>query len=135
DHLDLGDEGRNARGASGGREMTAVYGLYVDPDAAQTAVDNLRAAGVPSGEITVISAEPFEEYEFSHHHKATWMFWIAGGAGAVGLTFGAWLARMTEISWPLPTGGMPIVAWWPNLVIMFELTMLFAMVATVVTLL
>jgi len=38
-------------------------------------------------------------------------------------------------AWPLQTGGMPIVAMWPNLVVIFELTMLFAIVATVVTLL
>ncbi len=29
---------------------------------------------------------------------------------------------------------MPVVAWWPNLIIMFELTMLGAIIATVVTL-
>ena len=29
---------------------------------------------------------------------------------------------------------MPIVAWWPNLIIIFELTMLGAILATVVTL-
>ncbi len=115
--------------------MTAVYGLYLDPATAQAAVDKLRAAGVAADEITVISSEPFEHYDFSRRDKGTWMFWIAGAAGAVGLSFGAWLARLTQISWPLPTGGMPIVAWWPNLVIVFELTMLFAMLATVITLL
>jgi hypothetical protein len=42
---------------------------------------------------------------------------------------------MTALSWPIQTGGMPIVAWWPNLVVIFELTMLFAILATVGTLL
>ena len=41
---------------------------------------------------------------------------------------------MTELAWPLPTGNMPIVAWWPNLIVMFELTMLGAILATVITL-
>ena len=31
-------------------------------------------------------------------------------------------------------GGLPIFAWWPNLIIIFELTMLGAITATVVTL-
>ena len=115
--------------------MRAVYALFDDPDSAQMAVDNLRAAGVADPEITVISSEPFEEYDFSHRDKATWIFWIAAAAGGAGLAFGYWLTSMTERSWPLPTGGMPIVAFWPNLVIMFELTMLFAIVATVITLL
>jgi len=45
------------------------------------------------------------------------------------------LAYLTETLWPLVTGGMPIVSWWPNIIIMFELTMLGAILATVVSLL
>src|SRR5262249_51379978 len=98
-------------------------------------LENLRAAGASDRDITVVSSEPFEEYEFSHRDKATWMYWVAGVGGAVGLSFGYLLTSMTERDWPLPTGGMPIVAPWPNLVIIFELTMLFAILATVGTLL
>ncbi len=115
--------------------MSAVYALYSDPESAQVAVDRLRAAGVPDGEITVISSEPYESHEFGARDKSTWMFRIAAVGGAVGLTFAYWLTRTTEQAWPLPTGGMPIVANWPNLIIMFELTMLFAVLSTVATLL
>jgi hypothetical protein len=115
--------------------MKAVYGLYSDPDSAQQALENLRAAGASDRDITVVSSEPFEEYEFSDRDKATWMYWVAGVGGAVGLCFGYLLTSMTERDWPLSTGGMPIVAPWPNLVIIFELTMLFAILATVGTLL
>jgi hypothetical protein len=114
--------------------MKAVYALYSDPDDVQRAVDGLRKAGVADDHITIISSEPIEEYEFSHRHAATWMHWIAGGGGALGLAIGTWLAVLTERSWPIPTGNMPIVAWWPNLIIMFELTMLGAILATVITL-
>ena len=41
---------------------------------------------------------------------------------------------MTELAWPLQTGNMPIVAWWPNLIVIFELTMLGAILATAITL-
>lgn len=115
--------------------MKAVYALFADPDSAQRAVENLRDAGVADREITVISSEPFEDHEFSHRDRATWIYWIAAAGGVVGLTFGYWLTSVTQRAWPLQTGGMPIVAMWPNLVVMFELTMLFAIVATVVTLL
>lgn len=115
--------------------MTAVYALFPDADAAQAAVDRLSAEGLTRQDITVISSEPFEDHAFSHEDRSTWMFWIAGAGGAFGLAFGYWLTRMTELAWPLPTGGMPIVALWPNLIIMFELTMLSAVLATVVTLL
>jgi len=114
--------------------VNAVYALYRDPDDVQRAVDNLRAAGIQEEAITVISSEPIEEYEFSHRHAATWLYWIAGAGGVLGLLVATWLARFTEIAWPLPTGNMPIVAWWPNLIIMFELTMLGAILATVITL-
>ena len=115
--------------------MKAIYALYPDPDSAQLAVGSLRAAGVADRDIIVISSEPFEDYEFSHRDKATWLYWIAGLGGLLGLAAGAWLTSMTEKAWPLPTGGMPIVSLWPNLVVTFELTMLGAILATVVTLL
>jgi hypothetical protein len=114
---------------------TPVYALYPDPDAAQRAVNGLRAAGVPARDIVVISSEPFEEYEFSHRDKASWLYGIAAGGGLLGLAFGYWLTTMTEKAWPLNTGGMPIVAMWPNLIVMFELTMLGAILATVISLL
>ena len=115
--------------------MSAGYALFPDPDSAQAAVDQLRAEGVSSRELTVISSQPFEDHEFSHADKPTSMFWIAGGGAVVGMVFAWWFTRMTELSWPLPTGGMPIVSTWPNLIIIFELTMLFAVLSTVVTLL
>jgi hypothetical protein len=115
--------------------VSAVYALYPSPEAAQRAVDGLRAAGIADGRITILSAEPFEEHEFAHRDKATWMGWIALAGGITGLACATWLARLTELAWPLRTGNMPIVAWWPNLIIMFETTMLFAILATVLTLL
>ena len=114
--------------------MKAIYGLYTDPEAAQLAVDTLRKDGVPGSLITVITSQPYEEFEFSHRYKQTWLFWIAAGGGALGLLSGLGVALITEKSWPLVTGGMPIVAWWPNIIIMFELTMLGAILATVVSL-
>jgi hypothetical protein len=114
--------------------VTAIYGLYSDPAAAQYAVDQLRKAGIADRAITVIASQPHEEYEFSHRYKETWIFWIAAGGGFLGLCVGLALAYITETFWPIVTGGMPIVAWWPNIIILFELTMLGAILATVVSL-
>jgi hypothetical protein len=115
--------------------MKAVYALYPDPTAAQRAVNGLREAGVADGDITIISAEPIERHELGHRDHETYMFWIAAAGGIIGLAVATWLTRMTELSWPLNVGNMPIVAWWTNLIIMFELTMLGGIVAAVVTLL
>jgi hypothetical protein len=114
--------------------MNAIYGLYDNPETAQRAVDGLRAAGVADADIQVMSSEPFEEYEFSHRDSATWMHWIAGVGGIAGCTGAYLLTTMTQQSWPLKTSGMPIVAPWPNLIVIFEMTMLGAILATVLTL-
>lgn len=115
--------------------MSAVYGLYEDGQAAQRAVNALRSAGVADQEITVITSEPMEHFEFGEMNKGTWIWYIASIGGLAGLLFATWFTRMTELAWPLPTGNMPIVSWWPNLIVIFELTMLGAILATVATLL
>ena len=114
--------------------MRAVYGLYGDGQSAQQAVNRLRAAGIADRDITVLSAQPMEDYEFGHMDKATWMWWIACGGGLVGMATAFGLSWLTETSWPINVGGLPTFAWWPNLIIIFELTMLGAIVATVITL-
>jgi hypothetical protein len=115
--------------------VSAIYALYPDGDSAQRAVDGLRRAGVDDTAITVISDQPMEAYEFGEMDRHTRIWYIASAGGFVGLAFSTWLTRMTELSWPLPTGNMPIVSWWPNMIVMFEMTMLFAILATVGTLL
>ena len=114
--------------------MKAVYGLYPDGQAAQQAVNRLRAAGFADRDITILSPQPMEDYEFGQRDKATWMWWIACAGGAVGMATAFGLAWITEMSWPIDVGGLPTFSWWPNLIIVFELTMLGAIVATVATL-
>ena len=114
--------------------MKAIYGLYTHGADAQTAVDRLRAAGVAERDITVLSPEPREDMPFSHMHSRTYMWSFACLGGVIGFSLATGLALLTETSWPINVGGLPIVAWWPNLIIMFELTMLGAILATVITL-
>ena len=114
--------------------MSATYALFPDGDGAQRAVNALRSAGLGDADITVLSAEPMEHYEFGEMNRTTRIWYIAALGGLIGLAIGTWLPRMTELAWPLPTGNMPIVAWWPNMIVMFELTMLGAILATVATL-
>ena len=114
--------------------MKAVYGLYPDGQSAQQAFNRLRAAGVATSDITVITAQPMEDFEFGNLDKATWMWWFACLGGLIGMSVGFGLSWLTETSWPLNVGGLPIFAWWPNLIIIFELTMLGAISATAVTL-
>jgi hypothetical protein len=114
--------------------VKAIYGLYPNGQSAQQAVNRVRAAGFADRQITVFSAQPMEDYEFGQRDAATWMWWIACGGGLVGMATAFGLAWLTETSWPINVGALPTFAWWPNLIIIFELTMLGAIVATVTTL-
>ena len=115
--------------------MKAVYALYGSPDNAQRAVDHLRKAGIADREITILSSEPLEEYEFGQRDRQTWMTWLAAGGALAGLIIAYLLTSVTQQMWPLQTGGMPIVTHWTNLIVIFELTMLGAILTTVATLL
>ena len=114
--------------------MSAVYALYTDGSDAQRAVNGLRAAGLTQDAITVITGEPLEDEEFFEENKATWIWYIASFGGLFGMLGATWFTRMTELAWPLQTGNMPIVAWWPNLIVIFEMTMLGAILSAVATL-
>jgi hypothetical protein len=114
--------------------VTAVYGLYDDPHVAQKAVENLRKAGVADADITVISSEPFDHFEFGHRDAKTSMPWIAAGAGALGLLATYYFLGWSQRSWPLVTSGMPLAPLWTNLIIIFEMAMLSVIIATVTTL-
>ena len=114
--------------------MKAVYALYSDGHDAQRAVNSLRHAGIPDCEITVITGEPMEDFEFSNIGHKNPIWYIASGGGLAGLLLATWLTQFTESDWPLNVGNMPTVAWWPNLIVMFELTMLGAILGAVATL-
>src|SRR5262245_23502908 len=82
-----------------------------------------------------MASDPIEGHELMARDSKTMMPWIAVCGGVVGLSGAIGLLLWGEKAWPLDVGGMPIVAWWPNMIIMFELTMLSAILTTVVTLL
>ena len=110
----------------------AIYGLYTTGQSAQEAVNRLRATGLEDRQITILSAQPMEDFEFGHIDKENWLWWIACAGGLLGMAAAFALTWVTETSWPINTGGLPIFAWWPNLIIIFEMTMLGAITATVV---
>jgi hypothetical protein len=113
---------------------SAVYGLYGEPGAAQRAFSALKRAGVAERAIIVISAEPFEAFEFSQRDHSLLLFRLAGIGGFFGFVLAVLLVTGTARAWPIDVGGMPIVAWWPYLVVIFEITMLSAILTTVVSL-
>jgi hypothetical protein len=115
--------------------QSAIYGLFPGPHAAERASLALREAGIAPDRIVVISPEPFEEFSFARADSETPMPWIAVGGGVVGGTCGFLLAWYSQVSNRLVTGGMPIVAPWPTGIVTYELTMMGAVLTTVIALL
>jgi hypothetical protein len=119
--------------------MRVIYALYSDPDDAQRAFDALRGDGATPGfaqnQIAVLSSEPFEGYDFFRQDHKTIIPWIAALGGLVGGVLGFWLAAYTQAVYPIPTGGMPIVPFYADGIITYEMTMLGAILATLLTVL
>jgi hypothetical protein len=114
--------------------MKGVYALYSDGASAQQAVDGLRRAGITDDDIVVISPAPMDEFEFSHIGSKNRMWLIACVGALIGFAFITFLAVYTSRDWPMNVGSMATVAWYAYLIPIFELTMLGAIFATVITL-
>jgi hypothetical protein len=116
--------------------MRVLYGLYLDPDSAQRAFDALRGRGGTSGfdsrRIAVVSSEPFDGYEFFKQDHKTTIPWLAVLGGLAGGIAGFAFSAYTQAVYPIPTGGMAIVPFYADGVITYELTMLGAILTTLV---
>lgn len=113
----------------------SIYGLFPGPHSAERAMNALRAAGIAREKIVVMSEEPFEEFSFAQSDSKTVMPWLAVAGGIVGGILGFTLAWYTQTAYPLVTGGMPIVAPWPTGIVTYEVTMMAAVLTTVIVLL
>jgi Protein of unknown function (DUF3341) len=116
-------------------QVNSIYGLFPGPHSAERGRNALRDAGVPTDKIVVMASEPFEEYSFAQGERSTWMGWIAAGGGVCGGLAGFTLAWYVQTAYPLVTGGMPLVASWPTGIVTYELTMMAAVLVTVIALL
>jgi Protein of unknown function (DUF3341) len=119
--------------------MNTLYALYADPEDAQRAVDSLRAASselkFDPRQILIVSGEPHEGYEFTDSHATSTPYRLAVLGGITGGTLGYLLTTLTQKSYPIVTGGMPLAPVWTNGVIVYEMTMLGAILTTLVVLL
>jgi hypothetical protein len=119
--------------------MKVLYALYADPETAQRAVDALQAASAElrfdPEQIVIVSGEPHEGYDFADSHITSHPYrWAVFGA-ALGGTCGYLLTTLTQKAYPIVTGGMSITPGWTNGIIVYEMTMLGAILTTLFTLL
>src|SRR5215469_57094 len=114
--------------------MDPIVATCADPASAQRAIKALVSVGVKENEITVISAVPLDDWDSGDHEKASLMPWLVALGAILGGISGYLLVSLTQESYPIHTGGMPVVSLWPDGIITYELTMLGAILSTLLVL-
>ena len=119
----------SARDSDRKREL---LGLYNEPDDAADAVSRLRGAGFGGTDIEVISATPYPEGAFGEHVKKNKLFRFSLFGAFIGFITAFLFVFATQTAFPLVTGGKPILAIPASMIIMYEFTLLVAMIFTVI---
>lgn len=106
-----------------------VLGVFQYIDSATTAVHRLKEGGY--GDLTVYSPMPRHELEGALDQPVSpvRMWTLIGGMTGCGI--GAWVTLYMSYDWPVQVGGKPIGSIPPYVVIMFEMTVLFGALSTV----
>lgn len=109
-----------------------LLGVFRDPNAVADAVSRLRSAGFGDHHFEVLSGTPYPEGSFGER-LATHKLFIFPLIGALcGFSVGLLITAGTQLSYPLVQGGKPLLAIPPMLIIMYEGTMLGAILFTVI---
>jgi molybdopterin-containing oxidoreductase family membrane subunit len=106
-----------------------ALGIFSYLDTTLDAIKKLRAAG--HTDFTVYSPIPRHEIEAALGQPVSpvRMFTLIGGLA--GCSVGAWLTLWMSYDWPLVVGGKPVGSVPPYVVIMFEMTILFGALSTI----
>lgn len=106
-----------------------LIGLFHDPGSALAAAGKLKGAGFATPEIQ--SPVPIHGVEEVLGKKKSVIKRFTLIGAITGGTTGFLLASITAVLFPHPTGGRPIITFPPYLIITYELTILFGILATV----
>ena len=110
----------------------SVLGLFTDESVAADAMDSIREAGYTSAEYDVLTGTPYPEGTFGEEEPVHKLYrWPLIGA-ACGFIIGIVLTAGTQLAYPLVTGGKPILGIPPMAIIIYEGTMLGAIIFTVI---
>ena len=106
-----------------------VLGVFGYLDTTLDAIKKLRAAG--HTDFTVYSPIPRHEIEdaLGQAVSPVRIFTLIGGIA--GCAIGAWITLWMSNDWPVVVGGKPVGSIPPYVVIMFEMTILFGALSTI----
>lgn len=109
---------------------TTLLAVFEDIDPAADAIEKLHEMGVADENINVISGVPIAHKMLGRPHPWTNVSRLSMGGAIAGLLFGIFLNFGTPNMYTVLVGGQYITPIPPGLIIMFEMTMLFALLAT-----
>ena len=111
----------------------SVLGLFTDENVVADAMDALKEAGyAPDTEYEVLTGTPYPDGTFGEAEPVHKLFrWPLIGASC-GFVIGLILTTGTQLAYPLVTGGKPILGIPPMTIIIYEGTMLGAIIFTVI---
>src|SRR5579883_3460385 len=112
-------------------ETGAVLGLFERPDDVAAALDRLRAAGFTGHDLAVLTDSPYPEGAFGEEPVRHRLYVFPFVGAACGFAVGLLLTIATQFSFPLVTGGKPILSIPPMINVLYEGTMLGALIFTV----
>src|SRR5438093_10501069 len=114
------------------RTSDAVLGLFRDAESAAQAMDGLRAAGIPGRDLKVLSDTAYPEGAFGEDHESHRLYVFPFLGAACGITVGLLETIGTQLVYPIVTGGKPLLTIPPMINVMYDGTMLGAILFTVV---
>lgn len=108
-----------------------VLGLFKDPDTTANAVDSLKQAGFGTDSFDILSGVPYPEGAFGEHGPGHKLFVFPLIGALCGFTVALLLTIGTQVSFPMVQGGKPLIAIPPMMIVMYEGSMLGAIIFTV----
>ena len=109
---------------------TTILALFNEIDPAAEAIDKLHEMGVPHDRIDVISGVPISHRMLGRPHPWTNVSRLALAGAVAGFFFGLFLNFGTPSLYAVRVGGQALFPIPPGLILVFEMTMLFALLAT-----
>lgn len=109
----------------------AVLGLFQGADDVAQALDLLRAAGFASHNVKTLTDSPYPEGAFGEEPERHRLYVFPFVGAACGFIMGLLITIGTQLSYPIVTGGKPLLSIPPMINVMYEGTMLGAIIFTV----
>lgn len=110
----------------------SILGLYENPEDGANALDGLHQAGFDPNSFDVLTGTPYPEGAFGEHVPQHRLFRFPLFGAMVGFTLAILFTAGTQLAFPIVTGGKPILAIPAMLIIIYEMTMLSAVIMTVI---